>query len=92
MDNGPIDTDKKKRNKTKQLTPSTERKASGCNWETYKSLFTKAKTEESTEEKSISQKKPPKVKKVYTTPLYTVNRFILYCFEYTVIFTKLIKL
>jgi len=72
MDNRSIDTDKKKRNKTpKQITPSTERKASGCNWETYKSLFTKDNTEESTREKTISQKKPPKIKKVYTTPLYT---------------------
>lgn len=74
-------TDKKKKNKTKQLTPNTERKASGYNWETYKNLFSKVTTEEKAGEKSVSQNKHPKytpVKKVYTTPLRTsVNRFII---------------
>ncbi|XP_071626545.1 RNA exonuclease 4 isoform X3 [Temnothorax longispinosus] len=74
MDNGSSGSDRKKRNKTtKQLTPSTERKASGCNWETYKNLFPNPKTEESTGEKSVSQNRYPKLKKVYTTPLHTVN-------------------
>lgn len=77
MDNGLTSTDKKKKNKTKQLIPNTERKASGCNWETYKTLFPKAKTEESTGEKCVLQNRRPKPKKVYTTPR-TVNRFIIF--------------
>lgn len=78
MDNVSTDTDKKRKrgNKTKQLTPSTERKASGCNWETYKNLFSKAKVEESGE-KSVPQNRHPKFKKVYTTPLHTVSIFII---------------
>jgi len=80
MDNVSTDTDKKKKKTktTKQLAPSTERKASGCNWETYKNLFSKAKTEGSTGEKSVSQNnRHPKLKKVYTTPLHSVNIFII---------------
>ncbi|KYN06131.1 RNA exonuclease 4, partial [Cyphomyrmex costatus] len=70
MDNMLTNTDKKKRNKaTRQLVPSTERKTSGCNWETYKNLFSKTKTEENTGEKIISQNnRRPKFKKVHTTP------------------------
>ncbi|XP_011694793.1 PREDICTED: RNA exonuclease 4 isoform X2 [Wasmannia auropunctata] len=70
MDNVPTSTDKKKRSKTtRQPAPSTERKASGCNWETYKNFFSKAKTEESAGEKSVSQNnRHPRLKKVYTTP------------------------
>ncbi|XP_011874875.1 PREDICTED: RNA exonuclease 4 isoform X2 [Vollenhovia emeryi] len=76
MDNGLTSTDKKKgRDKTTgQLNASTERKASGCNWETYKSLFSRAKTEESAGEKSVSQNRRPRIKKVYTTPLYMEPR------------------
>ncbi|KYQ54927.1 RNA exonuclease 4 [Trachymyrmex zeteki] len=72
MDNVLSSTDKKKRNKaTRQLVPSTERKASGCNWETYKNLFSKTKTEEHTGEKTVSQNnRHPKFKKVYTTPVH----------------------
>jgi len=78
MDNVSTGSDKKKKNKTtRQLAPSTERKASGCNWETYKNLFSKAKAEESTGEKSVSQNRHPKLKKVHTTPLRTVNIFII---------------
>lgn len=81
MDNASTDTDKKKRNKaTRQLDSSTERKASGCNWETYKNLFSKGKVEESTGEKSVSQNsqnRHSKFKKVYTTPLRTVNIFTI---------------
>jgi len=73
MDNELTSADKKKRNKTKQLIPNTERKASGCNWETYKTLFSKTKTEESTGEKCVLQNRHPKLKKIYTTPLHTVN-------------------
>lgn len=70
-------TDKRKKNRRKHLTPNTERKASGCNWEIYKSLFSTATTEESTEEKNLSQNRHPKLKKVYTIPFQTsVNRFI----------------
>lgn len=75
MDNESTSTDKKK-NKRKQLTPSTERKASGCNWEIYKTLFSTT-TEESTGEKSVSQNRHPKLKKVHTIPFHTsVNKFI----------------
>ncbi|XP_012060236.1 PREDICTED: RNA exonuclease 4 [Atta cephalotes] len=72
MDNVLTSTDKKKRNKaTRQLVPSTERKVSGCNWEIYKNLFCKTKTEESTREKTVSQNhRCPKFKKVYTTPVH----------------------
>ncbi|XP_011165311.1 RNA exonuclease 4 isoform X2 [Solenopsis invicta] len=71
MDNVSTSTNKKKKNRmARQLAPSTERKTSGCNWETYKNLFSKTKMEESTIEKDISQNRHPKLKKVYTTPLY----------------------
>ncbi|XP_012522504.1 RNA exonuclease 4 isoform X3 [Monomorium pharaonis] len=69
MDNVSTSTDKKKNKMTRQLASSTERKASGCNWETYKTLFSKAKTEESTTEKNVSQNRHSKLRKVYTTPL-----------------------
>jgi len=80
MDNVLTSTDKKKRNKaTRQLVPSTERKVSGCNWEIYKNLFSKTKTEESTREKTVSQNhRRPKFKKVYTTPVHMVNIFIVF--------------
>lgn len=79
MDKELTSTDKKKKNRRKHLTPSTERKASGCNWEIYKSLFSTATREESTEEKSFSQNRHLKLKKVYTIPFQTsVNRFILF--------------
>ncbi|KAL0109623.1 hypothetical protein PUN28_014578 [Cardiocondyla obscurior] len=68
------EVDKKKNKPTRWVTANTDRKASGCNWETYKSLFSKTKTEESTEEKNVSHPKRSKFKKVYTTPLYTEVR------------------
>jgi len=63
---------KKKRNRIEQFIPNTERKASGCNWETYKNLFSKSKTKGN---KYLSQYKfKPKSKEMYTTtPLCTVN-------------------
>lgn len=85
MNTASIDTDKKRNrkkrkkreNQTTQVAPSTERKASGCNWETYKSLFSKAKAEESVGEKSVPQNRCPKFKKVHTAPLHTVSIFII---------------
>ncbi|KAL6266558.1 hypothetical protein P5V15_003405 [Pogonomyrmex californicus] len=58
----------KKRNKTtKQFVPSTERKASGCNWERFQTLYSNTKTDEATEEKNISQNRHPKPKKIHST-------------------------
>ncbi|XP_072753116.1 RNA exonuclease 4 isoform X1 [Anoplolepis gracilipes] len=58
---------KKKNKKTQKVAPSTERKASGCNWEMYKYLFSNPNTEES----HALQNRPPKSKKVHTSSLYT---------------------
>lgn len=58
---------KKKNKATQQLIPNTERKTSGCNWEMYKNLFPKPKTEES----HSQQNKRSRSKRIHTTLLHT---------------------
>ncbi|EFN69827.1 RNA exonuclease 4 [Camponotus floridanus] len=63
MNNAPIDMGTKKKNKKHQLVPNTERKASGCNWEMYKNLFSQPNTEEG----HAPQNKRLKSKRTHTT-------------------------
>ncbi|XP_011339865.2 RNA exonuclease 4 [Ooceraea biroi] len=71
MDSVPSNTKrKKKRSKTEQFVPSTERKASGCNWEMYKNLFSESKPNKQQTEKNTPQHRHPKPKRIYTTPLH----------------------
>lgn len=72
MDNISTNTKKKKKkNRMKQLGSSTERKASGCNWEIYKNLF--SKSEESNGERIASQNRYPKPRNMLTNPFQKVN-------------------
>ncbi|XP_014480933.1 PREDICTED: RNA exonuclease 4 isoform X2 [Dinoponera quadriceps] len=59
-----------KRNKTaQQLVPNTERKASGSNWNMYKNLIAKPKTERHNNEGNTSQtRRHPKSLKMHATP------------------------
>lgn len=68
MNNASTGMGTKKKNKKHQLVPNTERKASGCNWEMYKNLFSKSNTEES----HAVQNKRLKPKRTHTT-LHTVS-------------------
>lgn len=67
MDN--VSTNVKKKNKRKQLSSNTDRKASGCNWEIYKNLFSKAKSEESNGERIASQNRHPRPRNILTNSL-----------------------
>lgn len=71
MNNTSTDVGAKKKNKKHQLVPSTERKASGCNWEVYKNLFSKPNTEEN----HAQQNRRLKSKKTYTSS-HTVSIII----------------
>jgi len=72
MDSVPdnIKKKKRKRNGTEQFISNTERKASGCNWETYKNLFSKSKTEEN---KPLSRYGPKYKETWFSTTSSTVN-------------------
>lgn len=69
---------KKKNKATQQLIPNTERKTSGCNWEMYKNLFPKPKTEES----HSQQNKRSRSKRIHTTLLHTVSVKVLHVYVY----------
>ncbi|XP_020288236.1 RNA exonuclease 4 isoform X2 [Pseudomyrmex gracilis] len=63
MDNATIGMEKKKKKKNKapqQLVAITERKASGCNWELYKTLSSTLNTEKSKEEKKQNKEEKNK--------------------------------
>lgn len=71
----PATVKSKRKSKTvQQIIPNTERKASGSNWEMYKNLFSKPKTEKNNEENSprVSVNRHPKTRKITTTPRYMV--------------------
>lgn len=68
--------EKKKSRTTQQLITHTERKASGCNWEMYKNLISKPKTEKNNDDENVPWamvNKNPKPKRIHTTYFHTAS-------------------